>query len=286
MMASISTVDPTKLKTHLERIVGERNPRTSPAQLNQVEQYIEGGFTSFGLAVESDSFSYRGKSYRNIVARAGTQRGGPLIILGAHYDSVEGSPGADDNASGVAVLLEAARVLSGVRLSNQVLFCAFNLEELNMVGSAHFAKKLKAQGAKIGVMVCLEMVGYTDTGSGGQKYPAGLSWLYPDRGDFIGVVGNWRSATVLRRVAASMRQVKGLPVETLTVLGNGFLVPQVRLSDHSPFWDLGYPALLVTDTSFFRNPHYHRASDTVETLNLEFMTKVCEGVVNAVLNLQ
>jgi len=285
MMAAIPTADPAKLKIHLERIVGERNPRSSPTRLSKVEQYIEGEFKSFGLAVESDPFSYRGRSYRNIVARAGSRRSGPLIILGAHYDSVEGSPGADDNASGVAVLLEAARLLSRARLRNPILFCAFNLEELNMVGSTHLAEKLKAEGAKIGVMLSLEMVGYTDSGSGGQKYPAGLSWFYPDRGDFIGVVGNWRSATVLRRVAASMRQVKGLPVETLTVLGNGFLVPAVRLSDHSPFWDLGYPALLVTDTSFFRNPHYHRVSDTADTLDLGFMAKACEGIVTAVRNL-
>lgn len=284
-MAAIPTVDPARLKIHLGRIVGERHPRTSTARLSKVEQYIGGEFKSFGLAVESDPFTYRGKSYRNIVARAGSGRSGPLVILGAHFDSVEGSPGADDNASGVAVLLEAARVLSRARLRNQTLFCAFNLEELNMVGSAHFAKTLKAEGARIGIMVSLEMVGYTDPGAGGQKYPAGLSWLYPDRGDFIGVVGNWRSATVLRRVAASMRQVNGLPVETLTVLGNGFLVPAARLSDHSPFWDLGYPALLVTDTSFFRNPHYHRASDTIETLDLGFMAKVCQGVVTAVLDL-
>ena len=286
MIAAIPTVDPAKLKIHLQRIVGERSPFTNPARLSKVEQYIEGEFKSFGQAVEGDPFIYRGRSYRNIVARAGTERSGPLIILGAHYDSVEGSPGADDNASGVAVLLEAARVLSRMTLRSPVLFCAFNLEEQNMVGSAHFAKKLKTLGAKIGVMVSLEMVGYTDSGSGGQKYPAGLSWFYPDRSDFIGVVGNWRSATVLRRFAASMRQVKGLPVETLTVLGNGFLVPAVRLSDHSPFWDLGYPALLVTDTSFFRNPHYHRASDTIETLDLDFMAKVCHGVIRAVLNLQ
>ncbi len=286
MMAAIPTVDPARLKIHLERIVGERNPLTSPARLSKVEQYIEGEFKSFGLAVESDPFSYRGHSYRNIVARAGGRRSGPLIILGAHFDSVEGTPGADDNASGVAVLLEAARLLSRVRLRSPALFCAFNLEELNMVGSAHFAKKLKTQGARIGIMVSLEMVGYTDSGAGGQKYPAGLRWFYPDRGDFIGVVGNWRSATALKRVAASMRQVKGLPVETLTVLGNGFLVPAARLSDHSPFWDLGYPALLLTDTSFFRNPHYHRASDTADTLDLSFMAKVCEGVVTVVLNLQ
>ncbi|MEK7783456.1 MAG: M28 family peptidase [Candidatus Binatota bacterium] len=278
-------VDPEELKRKLQYIAGERSPLTSPRHLATVENYIEGEFKTFGLRVESDTFTYWGRSYRNVIARAGDARNGPLIILGAHFDSVEGSPGADDNASGVAVLLEAARILSGLRLRSQLLFCAFNLEELNMIGSTHFAKRLKAAGAKVRAMVSLEMVGFTDSKPGGQQYPTGLRWFYPERGDFIGVVGNWRSSSLLRQFSHSMRQVRGLPVETLTVLGNGFLVPQVRLSDHSPFWDLGYPALLITDTAFFRNPHYHVPSDTLDTLDLEFMAKVCQGVVTAVLNL-
>jgi Zn-dependent M28 family amino/carboxypeptidase len=166
-----------------------------------------------------------------------------------------------------------------------VLFCAFNLEELNMIGSTHFAKKLKAAGADIRAMVSLEMVGFTSPKAGGQQYPIGLKWFYPDHGDFIGVVGNWRSSVLLRQFSRLLRQVHGLPVETLTVLGNGFLLSQTRLSDHSPFWDLGYPALMVTDTAFFRNPHYHGPSDTVDTLDLDFMAKVCQGVITAVVNL-
>ena len=127
-------------------------------------------------------------------------------------------------------------------------------------------------------MISLEMVGYTDPRPRRQKYPVGLSWMYPDRADFIGVVGNWNSTILLRRFANSMRQVSGLPIETLSVPGNGMLIPAVRLSDHSPFWDLGYPALMVTDTSFYRNLHDHRATHTIETLDLEFMAKVCEEV--------
>jgi len=285
MSPYLPTVSTAELKKRLQRIAGERSPSTSPRHLAAVENYIEGEFKACGLRVESDTFTYWGRSYRNVIARAGDARNGPLIILGAHFDSVEGSPGADDNASGVAVLLEAARILSGLRLRSQLLFCAFNLEELNMIGSTHFAKRLKAAGAKVRAMVSLEMVGFTDSKPGGQHYPTGLRWFYPERGDFIGVVGNWRSSSLLRQFSHSMRQVRGLPVETLTVLGNGFLVPQVRLSDHSPFWDLGYPALLITDTAFFRNPHYHVPSDTLDTLDLEFMAKVCQGVVTAVLNL-
>lgn len=285
MTAWFPTVNTREFKKKLEHIVGERNPFTSPRRLAEVENYVGRELGSYGLRVERDSFTYWGRNYSNVIGRLGPAGKGPLIIVGAHFDSVEGSPGADDNASGVAVLLEAARILSGVRLRSEVLFCAFNLEEMNMIGSSHFAKKLKAAGAKVGAMVSLEMVGFTNPRPGAQEYPVGLRWFYPERGDFIGVIGNWRSAALLRNFSRSMRQVPGLPVETLTALGNGFLVPQVRLSDHSPFWDLGYQALMVTDTAFFRNPHYHGPSDTVETLDLDFMAKVCQGIIHAVLNL-
>ena len=282
MIGSLPTVSTTELRNRLERIIGERSPFSTPRHLAAVENYIEREFESYGLSVESDSFTYLGRRYRNVIGRSGPERHGPLIILGAHFDSMEGSPGADDNASGAAVLLEAAKILSGFRLRSPVLFCAFNLEELNMIGSAHFAKKLKAAGAVVRAMVSLEMVGFTDSKPGGQRYPVGLRWFYPDRGNFIGVIGNWRSTALLRQFSYAMRQVRGLPVETLTVLGNGFLIPQVRLSDHSPFWDLGYPALMITDTAFFRNPHYHGASDTADTLDLDFMAKVCQGVIHAI----
>jgi Zn-dependent M28 family amino/carboxypeptidase len=278
-------VDPQQLRRILEVIVGERNPFSGQRHLTAVESFIEKELASYDLSVESDYFSYWGKTFRNIIGHQGAQRGGSLIILGAHFDSVQGTPGADDNASGVVVLLEAARLLARAGVGSQVLFCAFNLEELNMIGSGYFAKKLKSAGAKVDAMISLEMVGYTDSRPGSQKYPFGLKAFYPDRGDFIGVIGNWNSASLLRRFARQMRQVRGLPVETLSVPGNGGLIPAVRLSDHSPFWDAGYPALMITDTSFFRNPHYHGATDTLETLNLDFMAKVCEGVVRAVLAL-
>jgi Zn-dependent M28 family amino/carboxypeptidase len=278
-------VDPAKLRLNLQTIIGERNPIRGERHLAAVETFIEKELRGYGLAVESDYFSYRGIQFRNIVGRLGNPRGTSLIIVGAHCDSVPGTPGADDNASGVAVLLEAARLLSRARLRSQVLFCAFNLEELNMIGSTFFAKKLNAAGARIKAMISLEMVGYTDPRPGSQKYPLGLNWFYPDRGDFIGVIGNWNSSSLLYKFARQLRQVPGLPVETLSVPGNGALIPAVRLSDHSPFWDLGYPALMLTDTSFYRNPHYHRPSDTLDTLNLDFMTKVCEGVIRGILAL-
>lgn len=278
-------VDPQRLRRTLAAIVGERSPFSSQRHLTAVEGFIEKELETYGLIVESDYFSYRGRNFRNIVGRLSPHRARSLVILGAHFDSVQGTPGADDNASGVAVLLEAARLLARARVGSQVLFCAFNLEELNMIGSGYFAKKLKSAGAKVAAMISLEMVGYTDSRPGSQKYPLGLKAFYPDRGNFIGVIGNWRSASLLRRFARQMRQVRGLPVETLSVPGNGGLIPAVRLSDHSSFWDVGYPALMITDTSFFRNPHYHGSTDTLETVNFDFMAKVCEGVIGAVLAL-
>lgn len=295
MFTTSPRADLAALRSNLQQIIGERSPLSGRNHLAAVEAHVEREFKSYGLRVESDAFSHWGASYRNVIARTVPhphhspsgrgKEGEGLIIVGAHLDSVEGSPGADDNASGVAVLLEAARILARSRLRAEVLFCAFNLEEFNMIGSTHFARKLKAQKAKVKAMISLEMVGFTDKRPDSQKYPTGLRWFYPNRADFIGIIGNWRSGALVRQCAWHMRRVPQLPVETLTVLGNGFLLPQVRLSDHAPFWDLGYPALLVTDTSFFRNPHYHAASDTLQTLDLDFMAKVCQGVVLAVLGL-
>jgi Zn-dependent M28 family amino/carboxypeptidase len=275
-------IDPNRLQRNLQMIVGERNPFNAQPHLAEVASFVETEFRSYGSDVENDFFTYGGETFRNIVARQSGEPNAPLIIVGAHFDAVIGTPGADDNASGVAVLLETARLLVQERLRPEVLFCAFNLEELNMIGSTAFARKLKAAGTKVDAMISLEMVGYSDASAGSQKYPVGLSRLYPDHGDFIGVVGNWKSNTLLSKFSAAMRQAAGLQVETLSVPGRGMIIPAVRLSDHASFWDLGYPALMVTDTSFYRNPHYHRATDTLETLDIEFMAKVGEGVVRAV----
>ncbi|HWO40986.1 MAG TPA: M28 family peptidase [Candidatus Eisenbacteria bacterium] len=278
------TIDPASLRHKLQAVVGERNPFTAPAHLARVESYIEREFARYGLAVESDWFSYRGENFRNVIGKLERRRDAPLFIVGAHFDAVPGTPGADDNGSGVAVLLETARIVARARVRSNVFFCAFNLEELNMIGSAHYAKKLKAAGARLQGMISLEMLGYADARPGTQRYPFSLKWFYPDRGDFIGVIGNWSSKALLEQFARQMRGARGLPVETLSLPGTGGLIPEVRLSDHSPFWDEGFPALMITDTAFLRNPHYHRPTDTIETLDLDFMSKVCEGVIRGVLS--
>ena len=279
-------VDSARISASLQRIVGERSPFRGIRHLTEVEEFIKAEFASYGLAVESDSFGYAGENFHNIVARLGKRTNDPPIVLGAHFDSVVDTPGADDNGSGVAVLLEAARLLSQLNLATPILFCAFNLEELNMIGSTAFARKLKAAEMKIRAMISLEMVGYTDSRPGSQKLPLGLGRFYPDRGDFVAVVGNWQSNVLLNKFAGGMREVSSLQVETLSVPGKGALIPAVRLSDHAPFWDLGYPALMITDTAFYRNPHYHDATDTIATLDLEFIAKVCAGVVHGVTGLE
>lgn len=278
-------VDSSRLQRILKSVIGERNPLSSPDRLVATEVFIENELASYGLQIESDYFWYRGGKFRNVIGRLDSPGSRSTIIIGAHFDSVQGTPGADDNASGVAVLLETARVLSKARVRSQVLFAAFQLEEFNMVGSTHFASVLKKAGTRLEAMVSLEMVGYTDSRPGTQKYPAGLGWLYPDRGDFIAVIANWNSSRLLRRFAYNLRQVQGLPVETLSLPGNGALIPAARLSDHAPFWDQGFPALLVTDTAFLRNPNYHRGTDRFDTLDINFMTKVCQGVVRGALGL-
>jgi Zn-dependent M28 family amino/carboxypeptidase len=280
------SVDRERLSRNLQTIIGERSPLGNRRHLATVGNFIQAEFASYGMEVERDFFSWRGEIFHNIIARFPGSASDRCVIVGAHFDSVVDTPGADDNGSGVAILLETARLLSQAHLNSQVLMCAFNLEELNMIGSTAFAKKLKAAGATVEAMISLEMVGYTDLRPGSQKLPVGLSRFYPDRGDFIGVIGNWKSKSLLQTLSSAMREVQDLPVETLSVPGNGWVIPAVRLSDHAPFWDLGYPAVMVTDTSFYRNPNYHAQTDTVETLNTEFMVKVCEGVARGVMALQ
>jgi len=204
--------------------------------------------------------------------------GGARLIIGAHLDTVPGTPGADDNASGVAVLLEASRLFADRPPLLPLEFAAFTLEELGMIGSARYAKTLRDARAPVLGMLSLEMVGFTES-AGLQHYPWFLKGRYPATGNYLGLAANGRSRPLLDAVTRAMRTIPGLPVETMVLPGNGWVFPESRLSDHAPFWDRGYPALLVTDTSFFRNPHYHQRSDTVDTLDLDFLTKVTQGVV-------
>ena len=277
----------TRLETHLKTLVRDRNPYLDPAGHFFVQQYIQQEFAQWG-SVEHHEFVVRGQSHLNLIlnllpSAPNHQKRSPIVI-GAHYDAVPGSPGADDNASGVAVLLEMARLFAAQPARSPLRFVAFDLEEYGMLGSRAYATDLKQRGESLRLMLSLEMLGYRDTTPGSQNYPPGLKYFYPDRGDYIGLIGNLPTMPDLVHLGRAIRRA-GVPCQWLPAGLRGEVVPATRLSDHSPFWDLGYRALMVTDTSFMRNPHYHQPSDRLETLDLDFMTGICQGLVDGLRRL-
>ena len=273
------------LKEHVRNIHGDRNPYDRHSELEQAAQYIQRELSKIGLEVKEDSFQWEGKTHKNILAvKRGKASPDRVVILGAHYDTVPGSPGADDNASAIAVLLEVARNIQKISLESTLKLIAFGLEEYGYVGSLHYAERARRGGEEIRGMISLEMVGFTGPR---QDYPFYLDpKQYPPVGDFIGIVANENSKALLEVVRRTFKtQIPQLPSEFLLVPGNGVGMEEVRLSDHSPFWDYGFPALLVTDTAFLRNPNYHLPSDTMETLDFEFMRKVAVGIYYSVVEL-
>jgi Zn-dependent M28 family amino/carboxypeptidase len=229
-------------------------------------------------------FSAWGGTYENVIGTASNgSRSQTPLILAAHYDTVFGSPGADDNASGLAVLLDVARRITHIPLDRPVQFVAFCLEEEDLLGSrAYVAELVAARRAVHGAMV-LECVGYARDEEGSQKIPPGIPVTVPTVGNFLAVIGNHASTSLTLATEQAMRP--HLSVIPLVVPGNGELLPDTRRSDHTAFWEEGFPAVMLTDTANFRNPHYHRPTDTIHTLNLDFLTAVADAVTAAVLSL-
>ncbi len=284
------TID--RLRDHMTAItvsIGERS-MFSPDKLSAAASYIEAVYRSSGLEVELESYPCTGYTAANVVALSSAQGAvSGRYLVGAHYDTILGSVGADDNASAVAVQLEAARQLHAMRATREipvsVKFVSFALEEYpayatRYMGSRVHARGMRARKEKLDGMICLEMVGFYCGSPGCQRYPLPLRWRnYPRQGDFISVVGNGKSRKLVRGLVAGFRKNPGLAVLPLTVPLNGWIMPAVRLSDHAPFWNEGFPAVMVTDTSFFRNPHYHLPSDTMDKLNFEMMAELVESLL-------
>ena len=281
-----------RIEAHLRALtesIGERSVRY-PENLTKTAGYIQSFYENIGIAVHAEPYDYAGIKVDNIVAKISS---GPKpsrrYLLGAHYDSVSGTVGADDNASAIAVQLETARELKALlnrqALDLSVTFVSFALEEPPVfgtrdMGSRVYAMKARKQKEQIDGMICLEMVGYTCHDLGCQKYPFPLMFLgYPEQGDFIGIVGNLSSRGFTGALFRAFHENPDLPVVELTVPLGGFLLPSVRLSDHSSFWDRGYKAVMITDTAFFRNPHYHLRSDTMDKLNFDFMAELVESLL-------
>ena len=275
------------INRHLQALVGERNPRTSLGALHEAGNYILQEFNSLNLITKEEPVGFEGTESCNILAfQEGTDSSQGYFVLAAHYDSVEGTPGADDNASAVAALLEIARSLEAVPLKVPLLYAAFTLEEYGFIGSKEFIRQAQKNSQKFFGMISLEMVGYRDSTPGSQSFPPYMdASQFSSAGDFIAVVGNEPSAELTHAVAELMhRSEPNLPVERLVVPGRGEQFPEVNLSDHSPFWDHGTPAVMITDTAFLRNPNYHQPTDTLDTLDIDFIRDVVQGTTGFLQN--
>jgi len=271
------------LKAHLAQVVRDRDPYLATAGHFYVQQYIRQQFAQWGT-VETDEFSVAGRTHQNLILNLPGQFLQAPILIGAHYDAVPGTPGADDNATGIAVLLEFARLFAAEPARYPLRLVAFDLEEYGLQGSRHYAQQLKQQRQPLRLMLSLEMLGYCDRSPNSQRYPAGLQYFYPNQGDFIGLIGDWRTVFDLLTLSRQIRQT-GTACQWLPAGNRGLIVPETRSSDHAPFWDAGYRAVMVTDTAHLRNPHYHQPSDRLETLDLDFLAGVCAGLAQGIRTL-
>jgi Zn-dependent M28 family amino/carboxypeptidase len=283
MIASVSV---QRIREHIASVEGVRHPVAAPAGLERAGRYISDSLTALGYTMSEHVFEDGGESFRNIIAtRPGAADPERRIMVVAHFDTVFLSPGADDNGSGVAVLLELARILKPYRFQRTVQLVAANLEEYPrddyagqaLRGSRALALRAREEGWQIDGVVVLESVGYAGAGAV-QTAPPGVPLDVPEKGDFIAVVGNEHSDELVQEFCRGIERcgIK-LPYLCLEVPANGEVLPDTRRSDHAPFWDNGFKAIMLTDTAQFRNPHYHLPSDTLETLNLEFIAEVCRA---------
>jgi hypothetical protein len=290
------TAGQQRLRADLERhvrflshTIGVRSDETY-TNVYRAAAYIERNLQELGYQVVSQEFSAYNRSYRNLEATLpGTTRPQEVVILGAHYDTAEDAPGADDNASGVAGVLELARAFAQARQSRTIRFVFFPNEEppsfptANM-GSRHYATAARARNDQITAMLSIESIGYYDVSKGSQRYPFPLNLAYPDVGDFIGFVSNLKSGSLVRRAIRAFRARGTMPTQGAAAPA---WVPGVWWSDHWSFWREGYHAIMITDTAPYRNPFYHTPQDTADKLDYARMARVVDGltyVVRAVAN--
>ena len=277
-----------RLRRHVEVLAHTDRNLQHPERLERAARYIEEQLARVGHAPESQRFESLGLEVRNIevaIPRA-TPAGTPLFVVGAHYDSVPGSPGANDNASGVAVLIEIARLLAaqGPSAGGGVRLVAFANEEppyfmSTAMGSEAWARRARERGDPVTGMMSLEMLGYYRDEPGTQRYPFPLGFFYPDRADFVAFVGDMASRPLVRRALEAFRAGAAFPSEGVAAPG---IVPGVTWSDHWSFRQHGYPAIMVTDTAFYRYEHYHLWTDTPEKLDYERMARVTIGLAGTI----
>jgi Zn-dependent M28 family amino/carboxypeptidase len=279
-------VSAAALRRHVEVLAGEIGERNvaRPQALAAAERFITGVWSAQGHAVAAQRYEAAGIDCANLeVVVRGKSRPDEILLIGAHYDTVEGSPGADDNASAVAALLEISHALAHARPARTVKLVAFVNEEApfyfwKSMGSGVYASAARRRCDDIRAMFSLEMLGCYSDASGSQSYPPLLRHFYPDRGNFIAFVSNLRSRRLLRAAIDAFRQSSSFPCESAALPA---WIPGVSWSDQLPFWRTGYRAVMVTDTAFHRYAHYHRATDTPDRLDYARLAEVTAGLTQA-----
>lgn len=268
---------------HLAGTIGERNVYR-PQALHAAEDYIRQTWRTQGYEVVAQECTVEGVRSANLeITRRGAACPAEIILIGAHYDSVQGSPGANDNASGVAALLELSRLFAGVESARTLRLVAFTNEEppfflFGNMGSMHYARAARRRGDDIRLMIALETVGFYSDTPGSQSYPPLFRYFFPERANFIGLVSNFRSRRALRQLARAYQDATDFPMQHVATFA---AVPGVAWSDHLSFWRQRYRALMITDTAFYRYPWYHTGQDTPEKLNYGEFARMANGLFKA-----
>lgn len=277
-----------RLRAHVTGLAGDIGARSVPLfteGLRRAERLVEQGFVKIGLTPRRQTYEVEGETVANIEASLeGATRAAEIVLVGAHYDGFSSCPAANDNATGVAGLLEIARTLAGRGHPRTVRFVAFVNEEppyfaTARMGSAVYANRARANGDNIVAMLSLETIGCYSQEKGSQKYPLPFGWFYPDQGNFIGFVADLGSRGLVRRCIASFRDHTRFPSEGVAAPG---WITGIDWSDHRSFWQAGYPAIMITDTAPFRYDHYHLPTDTPDRVDYESMARVVAGIARVV----
>jgi hypothetical protein len=270
-----------RLRVHVDAVGAREHNLWAPAELENAARYIERELASAGYAVRREAYPSRGTPVRNLVVEvAGASRPGEIVIVGAHYDSVLGAPGANDNGSGVAAVLELAHAFRGWQPARTWRLVAFVNEEPPFFRTGEMGSQIHAAGARahderIVAMYSIETIGWFSDSPGSQHYPFPFSWFYPDRGDFLAFVANFASRRLLHATVSAFRAHAEFPSEGVAAPA---FIPGVDWSDHGSFWDAGFPAIMVTDTALYRYPHYHTAQDTPDKVDYERLARVVRGL--------
>jgi hypothetical protein len=281
--------DTTIIKSHLTSITktGEFRTYKNIDQLNKTAEYIKSVFSQYSDSIFIQEYSVNGQVYKNVICSFGTENK-KRIIVGAHYDVCDNQEGADDNASGVVGLLELSRLLKGQKLNQRIDLVAYSLEEppyfrTEYMGSYIHAKSLVDNKTEVYGMISLEMIGYFKDEKKSQSYPIGLlSLFYGNKGNYITLVKKFSAGQFTRKFCRKYKATKAIRTKKFTAPP---VLPGIDFSDHLNYWKFGFSALMITDTSFFRNNNYHESTDTMETLDIKRMAKVIDGVFNTLTTL-